>query len=181
MIYLIHICVGLFLMILQSSVKPYFKLFDGFYDLLSIFVIFLSIYRPVRESLSMAVFVGIVMDTLTGAPFGLYLTIYLWILFGIRAGISFLHIKSFFLLSIVVSSGVLAGSIISSFVSGMAASEADFFSKALWMAAEQVFWAVLTGTLLLSFIRYGYGKLDRWQNELFIKKGTHGFFRRAEK
>ena len=158
MIYLFHICVGLFLIILQSSVTPYFKLFDGFYDLLSVFVIFLGIYRPVRESLSMAFFFGIIMDTLTGGPFGLYLTIYLWILFGIRAGISFLHIKSFFLLPIVISSGVLAENIISFFVAGMASSEAIFLSKAAWMAGEQVFWAVCTGTFLLSFIKYVYSK-----------------------
>ena len=158
MIYLFHICVGLFLIILQSSVKPYFKLFDGFYDILAIFIIFLGIYRPVRESLSMAFFVGIVMDALTGGPFGLYLTIYLWILFGIRAGISFLHIKGFFLLPIVVSAGVLTESIISSFVAGMASSEGIFLSKALWMAAEQIFWVVCTGTFLFSFIKYVYSK-----------------------
>jgi len=170
MIYLCHICAVLLLTMLMSSVMPYFRISDGFYDLLSVFVIFLGIYRHKKESLPVVLFAGIIMDNLTGGPFGLYITVYLWILFGTGWIMSFLHVKNFFLLPIVVLAGVCIENTILFFAAGMAALEPGFFVKASCVAAEQIFWAVCTGTFFLSFIIYIYRKLDEWQNEFFIKK-----------
>jgi len=169
MIYLFHMFTGIFFITVQSSVMPYFRIFNGFYDLLAVFVIYLGMHRPLGESLPVILFLGIVMDNLCGGPFGLYITVYLWILFGIRWVIGFLHIKFFFLLPAVVSSGVLMENVISAFVVGAAEPESGFFLKAATAASEQIFWAVCTGTVLLSFIRYIYRRLDELKNVLFIK------------
>ncbi len=83
MIYFIYIAVCLGMIILQTSVMPYVPLFHRFYDLVALFIIYLGLYRPVRESVLLIVFVSVVMDTLSGGPFGLYLTTYGWIYVGV--------------------------------------------------------------------------------------------------
>ena len=148
---------------------PYFRIFNGFYDLLSVFVIFLGLHRPVGESLLVVLFIGIVMDNLVGGPFGLYITIYAWILFGIRQVTGFLHIKNFFLLPAIVSSGVFIENVIFFLVAGAPELKADFLLESGRAAFAQVVWAACTGTFLLSFIKYCYQKLGEWQSDFFIK------------
>ncbi len=72
-------CIGtcLFLIIVQTTLLPDIPLFRGMYDLLIPFVILISICLPVGESLPFVLILGLIMDNLSGTPFGLYVTFYL--------------------------------------------------------------------------------------------------------
>ena len=91
---------------------PYFSVFDRFYDLLFPFIVFLSLFRPLRESIPVVLFFGIAMDTLSGGPFGLYLTTYLWLFVGVKWMTTFLDVSDSILLLFVVTSGVLLQNLI---------------------------------------------------------------------
>ena len=80
--YLFNISACLFLVILQTTIIPYLPLLDKFYDLLIPFIVYLGLSRPVRESLPFVLFLGFIMDNLSGGPFGLYLTTYFWLFVG---------------------------------------------------------------------------------------------------
>ncbi len=84
MSYFFNSSVCLFLVILQTTVMPNLPLLDSFYDLLIPFVVFLGLFRPVRESLPFVFFLGFIMDNLSGSPFGLYLTAYFWLFIGVK-------------------------------------------------------------------------------------------------
>jgi len=67
---------GGWLFFLQTSVIPYFQIFNGIYDILIPFILYLSIFCPFVESLLVAVGCGLTMDSLSGGPFGIFTTSY---------------------------------------------------------------------------------------------------------
>jgi rod shape-determining protein MreD len=72
MIYCFYIGICLCLVILQTAVLPHIPLLDTFYDLIVAFIIYLGLYRPLRDGLLLALFLGFIMDNLSGSPFGIY-------------------------------------------------------------------------------------------------------------
>ena len=166
----LHFLICFFLVILQTTIMPYFSVFDRFYDLLFPFIIFLSLFRSLRESLPVVLFFGFVMDTLSGGPFGLYLTTYLWLFIGVKWMITFLDIGDSVLLPFVVAAGVLIQNVI--FVGAIVIFNpvSLSFSSAVNTIAVQVLWAILTGPILLLFFNYTHTKWDKWMNAVFVKK-----------
>lgn len=147
--YGIFIGICLSLIILQTSILPYFNVFSGIYDLLIPYVIFICIYLPLRESLPFVLILGLIMDNLSGSPFGLYLTYYFWLLVGVRWIIRFLRVGNKFLLSLVTLVAVLIENILIIGTFALSGADwqlpADIFKK----IALQFFWAMVTVPLLL--------------------------------
>lgn len=147
--YGIFIGICLFLIILQTAILPYFNVLSDIYNLLIPFVIFICIYLPLRESLPFVLILGMVMDNLSGSPFGLYLTFYFWLLLGVRWVITFLRVGNKFLLSSVTVVAVLLENIL--IIGTFALSgpgwqlPADVFKK----IALQFFWALATAPIFL--------------------------------
>ena len=139
----------LFLIIVQTTLIVYFHIFAGMYDLLSPFVIFLSICLPLRESLPFILILGLIMDNISGSPFGLYLTFYFWLLVGVRWVLTFLRASNKLFLSMVVVVAVLIqnGLIIGTF--GFAGPGWQIPAAGLKNVTVQFFWALTTGPLFL--------------------------------
>ena len=168
MTYLVYFCTCLCLVIVQTSIMPFIPLFDQFYDLVCIFVIYLGLFRPVREGLPVILFFGLFMDNLFGGPFGLYLTTYLWLFICIRWLITFLQLHSFVLLTLVVALGVLLENLI--FIGTIAVLKSDpgFPADAARIIGEQILWAVFTGPPLLFLFQHIQKKWMRWPSERFV-------------
>lgn len=173
MIYLFHICICFGLVILQTTIMPYFSLFDRFYDLLSPFVVYLSLFRSTRESLPVILFFGFIMDNLSGGPFGLYLTTYLWLFIGVRWVVTFVDIRNSILFPFVVAAGVLLQNLI--FIGAiMVLRPGSWFSTlALKTISTQVLWAILTGPIFLLLFSYSHKKFYRRMNEMFTKTSSN--------
>ena len=139
----------LFFIIVQTTLLTYFNIFAGMYDLLIPFVIFISICLPLRESLPFVLILGLIMDNLSGSPFGLYLTFYFWLLAGVRGVLLFLRVSNKFLLSMMVVGAVLIQNILTIGVSGFVGSDWQLPAAALKNIGLQIFWAFVTGPLFL--------------------------------
>ena len=139
----------LFLMIVQTTLLTYFKIFGGMYDLLIPFVIFISICLPLRESLPFILILGLIMDNISGSPFGFYLTFYFWLFVGVRWILKFLRASNKFFLSLVVVVAVLIqnGLIIGTI--GLAGPGWQLPANALKNITLQFFWALTSGPLFL--------------------------------
>ena len=175
MTYCFHVCICLFLVIFQTTVMPYFSLFDRFYDLLSPFVIYLSIFRSTRESIPVILFFGFVMDNLSGGPFGLYLTSYLWLFIGVRWIITFLHVGDSVLLPFVVAAGILIQNCIFIATITMFEPGSWFSSATINTVVVQVIWAIFTGPIFLMFFNYSHGRWNKWLEEVFTKKTVNRY------
>ena len=139
----------LFLIIVQTTVLTYFSIFAGMYDLLIPFVVFISICLPLRESLPFVIILGLVLDNISGSPFGLHLTFYFWLLAGVRWIIKFLRVSNKFLLSLVLVSAVLIQNILIIGTFGFAGPGWQLPAAALKNIALQIFRASITGPLFL--------------------------------
>ena len=170
MTYCFHIVICLGLIVVQTTVMPYIPLFDRFYDLLSPFVIYLSIFRSNRESLVIIFLFGFFMDIISGGPFGLYITAYVWLFIGVRWAITFLHVGDSMLLPFVVALGVLMENFIFVVTSAMFEQSSRASEAMVSTIIVQVLWAIFTGPLFLMFFNYSHRRWDRWVNEIFVKK-----------
>ena len=168
MTYTLHICICLCLIVLQTTVMPYIPLFDRFYDLLSPFVIYLSIFRPVREGIVIILIFGFLMDNISGGPFGLYLTAYVWLFIGVRWAITFLHVGDSLIIPFVVAAGVLMENIIFIGTSAMFESGSRISEEVVNTVFIQVLWALFTGPFFLMFFNHSHRRWDHWFKEKFV-------------
>jgi cell shape-determining protein MreD len=147
--YGIFIGTCLLLIILQTTILPYFNFFTGIYDLLIPFVIFICICLPLRESLPFVLILGLIMDNLSGSPFGLYLTFYFWLLVGVRWIIKFLRVGNKLLLSVVAVVAVLVENTLIIGTFALSGSGWQLPADAFKNIALQFFWAMATAPLFL--------------------------------
>jgi rod shape-determining protein MreD len=170
MTHCLHIFIGLLLIVIQTTVMPYFPVFERFYDLLTPLVLYLSIFRPVRESMVMILIFGFLMDNISGGPFGIYLTAYIWLFFGVRWAITFLHVGDSYLLPFVVAVGVFMENLI--FIgSGAMFEQSPRISEAVVSTVViQVLWALFTGPFFLMLFNYSHLRWDRWLKKTFVRK-----------
>ncbi len=139
----------LFLILIQTTIVPYFTAFNEIYDLLIPFVIFICICLPVRESLPFVLILGFIMDNLSGSPFGLYLTFYFWLLGGVRLILKFLRVSNKFLLSLVVVAAVLIQNLIVIGTFALSGPEWQLPADTFKNMALPIIWALITGPLFL--------------------------------
>lgn len=168
MTYIFYMCTFLVLIILQTTIMPYFPIFDRFYDLLAPFVIYLGLFRPVRESLPVILVIGFVMDNLSGSPLGLYLTAYLWLFACLRWIVHVLHVGDKFLLPFVLATGVLLENIIFMGVIGMFEQGSRFSSTVVTAVMIQVIWAAATGPIILILISSLHQRWHKWIKEVLV-------------
>ena len=158
--YFFNISTCLFLVILQTTIFPYLPLLDKFYDLLIPFIVYLGLSRPVRESLPFVIFLGFVMDNLTGGPFGLYLTAYFWMFVGVKGVTAFIQVGNrLLIITTIVASGVLFENLILLGAFAILGSNQQFAGDAPKIVAVQFVWAIFTGALFLLLFRNTQSRL----------------------
>lgn len=164
--YLLYILSCLVLILIQTTVINYLSLFNGFYDLVTVVVIFLGLSRSLRESIPVILFAGFLMDNLHNGPFGTYLTVYLWLYACIRWCSVYFNVKSILFLAFIVPAGVLFENII--FLGSFAMFNSGFFHRSdiYIIVAEQMVWSMITGPvliMLLNFLQNIWSKLFNMQ------------------
>ena len=170
MTYCFYICDSLCLIIFQTTIIPHIPLFNNFYDLLIPFIIYLGLFRPTREGILFILVLGFLMDNLSGGPFGLYVTTYLWLFIVVKLLIKYLHARNNILLLFIVAGGVLMENVIfivSIFISG---TDSQFLTITTRTVIFQILWAVCTGYFFLIGFNHIYNKLEKWFNKLIAEK-----------
>ena len=160
MSYIFNISACLFLVILQTTVMPYMPLLNRFYDLLIPFIVYLGLSRPVRESLPFVLFLGFIMDNLSGGPFGLYLTTYFWLYLGVKGITMFIQVGNrLIIVTMVIASGVLFENLILLGSFAILKNRPQFAGNAIEIVAAQILWAIFTGALFLLFFRNAHSRI----------------------
>ena len=127
----LSIILGFMLVVFQTACLPEIGIFDCYFDLLLPLVVYISIFRPVLERTLLILFFGMVMDSISGSPFGLYIITYIWLLLGVRGSMHFLDAGSFFLFPLILAVGVVFENLLFS-VSTFRAPPMAVFTQALW-------------------------------------------------
>jgi cell shape-determining protein MreD len=163
MTYLYHIFVGSCLIVFQTGILPFFPYSNSFYDILVPFIIYLSAYRPVRESIPIAILLGVFVDSFSGSYFGVYVTTYLWLVISIRWISSVIHLENYVLLPLIVVIGILLDNLILFLAIMIANPEFQFSASIMGVIAAQIFWAICTGPFFLVFYNtlFGFLKIEQ--------------------
>ena len=168
-----HAILTLVLILLQTAVLPTVPFLDRFYDLLIPFVIYLGLFRPTKEGLIVILLAGTAMDGLSGGPFGLFLTSFVWTLLGVKWVITFLHARSTLIMIFVVALGVLFENIVSLGTIGVLMPDAQFPLSAPHAVFEQLVLALITGPFFLMLIDRGHDKWCHWVRGLSKAANGH--------
>ncbi len=84
MTFVFFLFLTLFLIVLQTVILPEFSWFSQCFDLLIIDILFLSLSFKRYSVLFAIVLIGMIMDSISGAPFCHYIFSYLWIFFIVQ-------------------------------------------------------------------------------------------------
>jgi rod shape-determining protein MreD len=148
----VYIVLAMALVILRTTVLglPFFH--NAVYDLLLPIVVFVRLRLPVKQGLFVVLFMGYVMDLVSGGQFGLYMTTYLWVFIGVKLISNYLSIEENFTLLVVLVVCVLFENLLF-LVFSLGAGDGVFLAvrmvqPLLW----QVALVVLTGPFILGIL-----------------------------
>ena len=162
MTYFLYIWICFIFITLQTAILPSLPDFATFYDLLTLFVLYLGMYRPFRESLPVIFLLGFTMDNLSGAPFGLYITIYFWLFVGVWWITKFLRLRNVVLLPALVGAAVLIENLIFLTAVTFTGGWPVYYADILKTGIVQIVLAIVTGPVFLVMLQRIHGMWDNW-------------------
>ena len=152
--YLFYLVFVVCLVLLQTSILPYLPFVGRFYDFLIPLIVYLSLYKPLGDGLPVLAAGGLIMDMLSGAPIGIYMTTYLWVFIACRGAPRWISIRDHLLFSVLVVLGVLFQNVLFSAAVLMAEAPRFFTPHSLRIILLQLFWALVTAPFLWLGFRY---------------------------
>jgi rod shape-determining protein MreD len=172
MIYLFYFSVCLGFLLLQTAILPALPLLSRCYDIIIPWVVFLGIAHPARESLPVVFFLGFSMDSLSGAPFGQYLTTYFWLFAGVNGISQLIQIGDrIIIVAMIIAMGVAIENVVFFTTFWAMGTENPLTAGGLRSALYQVLWAVCTGPLVLMFCRNAQHRFEnRWRGIVFQRR-----------
>lgn len=119
------------------------------YDLQIPLIIAVSVLGRVYFSLAVIVPVAIIMDTLSGGPFGIYLTTYVWLFFPIKVLSLLVSTRSWLAVALFSVLGVLFENFIFAFVQLLSSGNVPVFKTVILpLVIRQCVMAFVTGPII---------------------------------
>lgn len=168
MVFLLNIVVGLLLIVVQTAVLPRFFLIENLYDLLLPFIIYQVVFRPARESTILVALAGLLMDQLSGAPAGLYLIVYMWVMVSVRWGLQFLHMGNYYLVPFVVAVAVVMENMFFALATVTLNTELPLMNGKLVLG--QVGWALISAPLFMMLLNAVHNGWAAWISNMNTEK-----------
>jgi cell shape-determining protein MreD len=142
----------LLLVIFQTTIYYAIPSLNHFVDLLITFVIYAGLFLPFLESVVLILVLGVLMDSITGGLFGLYLSIYFWIIVGLRPFVTLLNLKNANTLRLLLAIAIGFENLML-FVGTVALKqEIVFSSESLLALGYQLFWTLALGPSLIRLL-----------------------------
>ena len=170
MSYIFYILTALTLLIFQTSLMTSLDVFSDFCNLEAVFVVYLSLFRPWREGMMAAFFAGLLTDTLSGGPWGVYTTAYLWLFAGIKWLVGYLHAENFILIPFIITGGLLFENAILVIVLAIVNKGLYFPQEVFHSVMVQLMWSFFAGPFILLGIKSVQKKWDSWAARFVSEK-----------
>jgi rod shape-determining protein MreD len=174
MSYFIYIVSSLCLVTLQTALIPRLGFVGHFFDLLLPWVIYLAAFRPVHEALPFVVFMGALMDNLSGGPFGLYLTSYVWLYIAVRLAATVVRAENAMVLVLIIIAAVVFQNTFFFLAINMSLGDGHTTGEVIRVVSEQIGWVLLTGPLIALGMRQAKRRTSRRTRKVVeIQAATH--------
>jgi len=149
------------LVITQTVILAALPFFNSCYDILIPFIIYLGLFRSLKEGLPLVFVCGFLLDGLSGAGFGLYTTTYIWLYICCRWVIGFFHAENSFILFFAVVFGVILQNLIFLGIFLILEPGGYMHSYILSSFHVQLIGAFITGPFFLLFFKHCFIIMDR--------------------
>jgi len=148
----VYIVLGMAVVVLRTTLLglPFFH--NAVYDLLIPLVVFVRLRLPVKEGVFIVLFMGYVMDLVSGGQFGLYMTTYLWVFIGVKLISNYFSVQENFSLSVLLVVCVLFENLLFLVFSLGVGDGAFLAARMVGPLLWQVALAALTGPFILSIL-----------------------------
>ncbi len=152
MIFLYYAFLSIAFILFQTSVMPEYFLFNQSFDINIAIILCLSLVQ-VRSSVVLGITVlGCVMDSISGGPFGLYISAYLWIYIIVQIFKQFVHSENFIFILAISGIAVLLENIFLLFSFFIRQGSGVFMSPALVSVVQQMLLAFICVPVLIVVI-----------------------------
>ena len=165
MTYGFYIITCLALIVFQTVIMPDLPVISSFYDLTTIFVIYLGVLRSNRESLPVVLVLGVVMDNLSGTPLMVYTMAYFWLYVSVRWLGRFLQVGMRFRLAFIVVVGITLETIISVVSFGGIKALSEMPAADIGKITIRLLWALFLGPVLILILQ----RLHRQWNKMISR------------
>jgi rod shape-determining protein MreD len=169
MTYFLYIARALSLMICQTTIVPRLPAVTYCFDFLLPWVIYLAAFRPVHETLPFVLFTGALMDSLSGGPFGLFLTSYLWTFIAVRLTTSVIRAENPLLLVCIIIAAVVGQNALFFAVLGTGDDDSSAVTGVVRVISEQIGWVLLIGPGFALAMRRTYRLSSRRRTRTVVK------------
>lgn len=161
---LICFATGIILIGIQTSLVAVLPTYLPFYNLLIPYVIFLSLFRPAFEALTQILWVGLIMDMISGAPQVVYVIIFMVLFILFRNIKTYFQLLDTYLFVILIAVGVG----IEHLVFGMVSLIQDFSLKpslfSVYVVLIHFLWTIITGPLLFALFSRAFAGIDAFRS-----------------
>jgi hypothetical protein len=126
------------------------------YDLCIPYIVYLSLFFPLKVSLPVVLFTGYLMDGISSGPFGLYLSIYFWLAMAFRRITGYLQINSISIIPFAVGLAVFTEDIILMITVLALRGDHNIQLSTGQILAWHLMLAVITGPLIILGMKWIY-------------------------
>ncbi|MEW6258775.1 MAG: hypothetical protein AB1547_02595 [Thermodesulfobacteriota bacterium] len=143
--FLYHLLLLLFLVVLNTSHLYSLSVVGLFSLLILLYLAYLAGYGSLLESIGVALVLGFLMDGFSGAPFGLYISAYVWIEIIARWVVIYLHLENPMTIRLLLISGILVEKTMHAFVLTITRQGRIVPEEMVLLILVQCIWAMLIG------------------------------------
>ncbi len=157
----IYFIISAMLISLQTTVIPALPFLLSSYDMLIPFIVYFTLFRPATEGLTIIIIAGFAMDMLSGAPAGIYLFIYTWIILLFKRAKLYFHLRDPVLFQIVVVISILIENMIFGLYISFKTMSFELSFHAAQIVLIQLIWVFLTIPFIFVIFDYIFGAIDK--------------------
>lgn len=155
--YLFYLLVAFSFTVIETTILPIFSIFQNFFDLQLVLVIYLGFFTHLGRTLPLVIFMGFIMDSVSGGPFGLYLTVYVWLFAGVNLLSGFFYHGGKIIVPLLMVLGVLVQNIIILSSIAIMDKQLAIFAEGWSLVVKQLLWALLIGPFVFKMIKVFHG------------------------
>ncbi|VFQ43394.1 rod shape-determining protein MreD [Desulfoluna butyratoxydans] len=147
--------VSILLILIQTALLPQMSMRPPF-DLLVVQVVFTALALPRLQGGVVVLVTGVLVDGLSGSPFGFYLTSYFWLFFTLRVAIQVLHVYSRILIYLAILAGIVLENLVALLVLSVSGAATPTMMWAVEQGGRQLLWGALLGPVVYVIMALGY-------------------------
>jgi len=147
--------VSILLILIQTALLPQISMRPPF-DLLVVQVVFTALALPRLQGGAVVLVTGILVDGLSGSPFGFYLTSYFWLFFTLQVATQVLHVYSRILIYLAILAGIVLENMVALLVLSVSGANTATMMWAVDQGGEQLLWGALLGPFVYAMMAVGY-------------------------